>query len=137
MFLRDDIAPVLREMGFKGSGRRYTLPHSDRYAVVAFQTQRTKLTDRVKFTVNVTVVPKADWEAARAADPSLPEVPSAVVSHGPGSGVWHRRVGALVDGHERWWTMHESGSKRELVAREVLSSISGVVIPAMVERLHD
>ncbi|HRW19722.1 MAG TPA: DUF4304 domain-containing protein [Dermatophilaceae bacterium] len=136
-FLRDDIAPILREMGFRGSGRRYTLPHSDRYAVVAFQTQRTKLADRVKFTVNVSVVGKRQWEAARASDPSLPEIPSAVLRYGPESGVWHRRLGSLVDGHERWWTLHESGTKRALVAHDVLATISGVIVPALVERLAD
>ncbi len=134
-FLRDDIAPALRVLGFRGSGRRYYLPDSDHYVVVTFQTARTRMPDRIKFTVLTGIVDKERWDAARAADPSLPQVPSAIANYGLDLGVWRRPVGSLVDGHDRWWMLDSAGTRRDLLATEVVGAIGKVVVPAVRARL--
>lgn len=134
-FMRDDIAPGLRELGFKGSGKRFYLPDTDHYAVVSFHTNKTVFPDRVKFTLNVSIVDKASWERARAVSPALPQQPSAVASYGLDDGVWWQPVGMFVGGHERWWTLDAAGTRREFVAREVLGAVQDAVLPVLRQRL--
>lgn len=134
-FLREDIAPRLRELGFKGSGRRFSLPDDDHYAVVSFNTRRTGFDDRVQFTLSVSIVEKARWERARQASPSLPTRPSAVATYGLDDDVWWRPVGTIVGGHERWWTLDAAGTRRGFLAREVLGAIQDAVLPTLRRRL--
>jgi hypothetical protein len=49
---RNDIAPRLRELGFKGSAGTYVLPDEESWRVVAFQKDRYSTRDWVHFTVN-------------------------------------------------------------------------------------
>ena len=134
-FLREDIAPRLRELGFKGSGKRFSLPDNDHYAVVSFHTRRTGFPDRVRFTLNVSIVEKATWERAREATPALPAQPSAAASYGLDDGMWWCPVGTIVGGHERWWTLDADGARRDFLAREVLGAIEDAVLPTLRERL--
>ncbi len=134
-FLRDDIAPGLRQMGFRGSGKRFYLPDSDHYAVVSFHTAKTSFADRVKFTLNVSIVDKASWQRARIECPELPQQPSAVATYGLDDGVWWQPVGTIVGGHERWWFLDAAGTKRDFLAREVLGAVEAAVLPVLRERL--
>jgi Domain of unknown function (DUF4304) len=37
MMVKEQIAPALRELGFKGSGQRFTLPDDEHWALIGLQ----------------------------------------------------------------------------------------------------
>lgn len=111
------------------------LPDRDHYAVESFHTTKSTFTDRVRFTLNVSIVDKASWERARARSPQLPQQPSAEATYGLDDGVWWQPVGTIVGGHERWWTLDADGTKRQFLAREVLGAVEAAVLPVLRERL--
>jgi hypothetical protein len=63
--MKDDVAPRLRRLGLKGSGGRFHLPSDTCWALLGFQRSAWNDADHVRFTVNLTCVAKAAWEAAR------------------------------------------------------------------------
>ncbi len=48
--LREDIAPRLRDLGFKGSGRAFTLADDNFWVTIAFQKSTYSTRDVVRFT---------------------------------------------------------------------------------------
>src|SRR5439155_1336209 len=49
MMVKDEIAPALRELGFKGSGQRFTLPSETHWALLGLQKFTWSDRDRVDF----------------------------------------------------------------------------------------
>src|SRR5215203_3046681 len=71
--LRDQVAPRLRELGFEGSRQNFSLPSETHYALLAFQKSDFSDKSAVRFTVNLTVVGREDWEqGSRRAWPDQP-----------------------------------------------------------------
>jgi hypothetical protein len=58
-------AHLLRELGFKGSGRVYVLPDENDWVMLGFQSSNASSAEGVKFTINPLVVGKAEWVEAR------------------------------------------------------------------------
>lgn len=140
--LRDEIAPPLRALGFKGSGQSFYLPSETHWALLGFQ--KSSYSD--SFTINLTVVGKEEWRAtAKAIWPVAPigsKPPGANWSLPPmlearfGGAYWATRIGSLMPGNrDRWWPIDPDGDTRD-VANAVLAEIAEVAIPAMRERMH-
>ena len=53
--MKEEIAPALRRLGFKGSGQRYELPSPTHWALLGFQKSAYSDSPEVRFTVNVTI----------------------------------------------------------------------------------
>lgn len=127
--LRTEIAPRMRTLGFKGSGRSYELPDPDRWLIVAFQKDYYSRADCVRFTVNLTIADKREWDESRVKAPRLPLRPSGNAHYLQArSGVI--RLGNLMppDGQDRWWEvgpLRPSGPP----ARRVLRAIERLAIP--------
>jgi hypothetical protein len=75
--LKKRVAPALCELGFKGSGQNYRLPSDDYWALLGLQKSTSSDAGRVRFTANVLVVSRADWDTVREERPRLPERPTA------------------------------------------------------------
>src|SRR5947209_7169681 len=56
--MREQVAPQLRALGFKGSGQRFTLPSDSHWALLGFQRSAWGDSRKGKFTINLTVVSK-------------------------------------------------------------------------------
>jgi hypothetical protein len=144
--LRDEVAPALRSMGFKGSGQNFALPSDSHWALLGFQRSQSNDRSRVSFTVNVVVVPRDVWErGSRAAWPDLGEGlrnrPTANAALSPKvepafeGRFWHRRIGVLMPaGRDTWWEI-DADSDVPRLAGEVVASIRGYALPTMRERL--
>jgi hypothetical protein len=118
--LRDDIAPALRALGFKGSGSRYTLPAPESWALLGFQSSRFNTTESLTFTVNLCAVSRLVWESRRREQSHLPEKPSPGTYYG--NFVWSRRLGHLMPVNEDvWWDLHEAADAKD-VAGEVVAA---------------
>jgi Domain of unknown function (DUF4304) len=138
ILLRDQLGPMLRTEGFRGSGPSWRLAHpSGNAALVYFQRARWNTADRVRFTVNLAVASKvvSDWQRGR--EPWLPAKPSA---RGVGDCPLWLRIGSVLEGErgdeDRWWTI-TSGTSLEPVATSVTEALRGKAIPMLREHLTD
>jgi Domain of unknown function (DUF4304) len=133
LMIRDEIAPELRRMGFKGSGQSFILPSEVHWVLLGFQKSKASNAKAVRFTVNVTAVSKRAWIEARSEHSYLSERPSANISYGPFA--WQRRIGQLLPhSQDKWWTVVTSVST-ELVRVEVLDAIRIYALPAIEQQL--
>ena len=133
--LRQEVAPALRRLGFKGSGQRYELPSETHWAIVGFQKFSWSDRDRVEFTLNVQVIGRNEWERARAEQPYLGVKPSANAYGGVG---WEKRVADIVPGHsagDLTWTV-TAGAPTEPLAGDVVAMIADYVVPAIRRRIE-
>ncbi len=131
--LRDRIAPALRDLGFKGSGQKFSLPTEGFWASLAFQKSQWSDAASLEFTINLTVVGKTVWETLREERSYLPASPSGNTRFG--QGVWQSRIGKLMPGGLDYWWKLELSTDPETLAAEVLASISGFALPAMHEQV--
>ncbi|TML90638.1 MAG: DUF4304 domain-containing protein [Actinobacteria bacterium] len=133
MMVKDEIAPALRELGFKGSGQRFTLPSETHWALLGLQKFTWSDRDRVDFTANVTVVGRDVWEAQRAERPHLPARPSANTYYG--TYAWQTRIGALAGrGEDAIWRVSPD-RPTDRVAAEFVTAVRDHVLPAMRTRI--
>jgi hypothetical protein len=94
LMMREEIAPGIRRMGFKGSGQSFISPSETHWVLLGFQKSTTSNANAVRFTVNVTAASKRAWTQARSEHSYLGERPSANISYGDFA--WQRRIGQLI-----------------------------------------
>ncbi|MEW5990496.1 MAG: DUF4304 domain-containing protein [Chloroflexota bacterium] len=132
--LRDHIGPALRALGFKGSRGAYTADRREAFVNLGFQRSAFGDRTRADFTINVTVAPVAEWNAARAAHPVLGRRPAAsgfYLPHLFGTGAWQARIGHLMpDGRDHWWMLTPESDVRAL-AEEVITALTAFAVPAI------
>jgi Domain of unknown function (DUF4304) len=92
--LKTQLAPGLRELGFKGSGRSYELPCPDHWAMLGLQGSKWNDSSEVLFTINLLVVSRSLWERERAQDSYLGAKPKPNYMHG--TFAWWQRIGSLM-----------------------------------------
>jgi len=136
-FVRTNLAPWLRSLGFVGSGQQYQLPDERFYALLGIQRARGNTADEVRFTINVNVVPKDEWDRHRMKQtmqeghPWWPDKPKANVDYMPD---WWVRIGTLIDGTDRWWTLTGDPDVVESVSVEVKEAIVRWAYPEILRR---
>jgi hypothetical protein len=129
MLVKDILSPAFRDLGFRGSSGRYSLPIPDHWALLGLQRSTYSTSAEVRFTVNLLVVSKAAWELQQQERPHLPEQPNASVLYGIETP--QRRLGQLrPDGHDKWWRL-SSRRQLEVVAREVIHDVREYALPGM------
>jgi len=131
--LRDEIAPALRTLGFKGSGTSYVLPDPRDWVVLGFQGSRWNSAQDVRFTVNLMVADKLAWESGRADRAWWPTRPKANVSYGPEVSAF--RLGVISRGSDQWWVVSANAPTRS-VADAVLDSIERSGMPWIRKRMR-
>ena len=94
LMMREEIAPGIRRMGFKGSGQSFILPSETHWVLLGFQKSTTSNANAVRFTVNVTAASRRAWTQARSEHSYLGGAPSANISYGDFA--WERRIGQLI-----------------------------------------
>jgi hypothetical protein len=133
--MKAQVAPALRALGFKGSGQKYELSSPDHWAMLGFQKSAWSDASALRFTVNVLVVSRADWETARTQRSYVPARP--IANRLWGDFVWQRRIGTLLPGHEDFWWEFDANSKTADLAAEVVSAIEEFALPAIREQIRD
>jgi len=133
-FLKERIAPGLRDRGFKGSGQVYRLPAAAHYLQVGFQKSVHNDAREVSFTINLQAVSRATWEAARRERSWLPEQPTPN-THFEAFGCWQQRAGDLMPGRrDVWWSLRRDTDLDQL-ARELLAAFDDWLIPALRQQI--
>ncbi|MFC8730852.1 DUF4304 domain-containing protein [Luteimicrobium sp. NPDC057192] len=128
--LRDRVAPELRRLGLRGSGQAYTLPDDDHFAQIGIQKSDSSSREAVKFTMNLSVVPKAAW-AELAREQSWRGARPSANQHASTPGAWQVRIGHLLPPRvDQWWTVTRDADPRA-VADVVVDAIRDYGLPAM------
>lgn len=125
--LRGDIAPALRQLGMKGSGRNYVLPNPDHHLLVGFQGDRYNTADDVRFTVNLAVISKHDWE--QGWQPWWGK-PSATMQGPVGT---YLRLGLFMPEQDDVWWELSPGTDVAALAAEVVQAIQQFGIPGLLQ----
>jgi len=134
VMMKGGVAPRLRALGFKGSGQGYELGSDDYWAVLGFQKSAFSDRGHLRFTINVLVVSRAEWEAQRDKKPRLPRRPNANTFWG--SYVWQSRIGGLLPGNEDlWWDVYAEADTRQLTDA-VLWAVEEYALPAMRDHMQ-
>ncbi|MER7763911.1 DUF4304 domain-containing protein [Streptomyces sp. NPDC097619] len=123
--LKGRIAPRLRELGFKGSGAVYLLPDEELWVQLGFQKARGNTADEQRATVNLSVVPKAEWERVREWYPRFPARPKPGTEY-VGSPRSPERIGQVMPGEQgdHWWSFRsDDPAGGERAAEELLAAI--------------
>lgn len=124
--LQDEIAPALRQRGFKGSGTAYVLPDDTHWLQLGFQSSKWNSAEEVAFTVNASIVDKIAW-ARLVAEHGYKGRPSPNATYSRDTAVW--RLGSLAFGEDRWWRVIDVPLQSEGVATQVLEAIDRVGLP--------
>ena len=140
--LRDEVAPALRALGFRGSGQNFSLASETHWALLGFQKSAWSHVDGVRFTVNLVVVARDAWAKARESLPELPERPGAnwgispVMESAFEGGYWNERIGKLMpEGLDHWWDV-EAGEDPTPVAQAVVAAVRDYALPAIWQRIR-
>ena len=135
VLLRDQVGPLLRAEGFRGSGQSWRLEHpSGNAALIQVQRSRWTTSDSVQFTINLAVASKVvwDWQLTREPGRGAAARPSALYAND--CPLW-RRIGAGLGG-DGWWTI-TTGMRLEPVAASVVEALRGRAIPLLGDHLTD
>ena len=130
--LKESIAPQLRTMGLKGSGQNYLIPSNSHWALLGFQKSAFSDSADLRFTINLFVVTKNEWDRVRAAKSYYPAKPTSSTFWSEG---WHRRIGRLMpEKKDHWWTLAADTDLASL-SREIVDTIMKCALPAMQEQM--
>lgn len=128
LLIKTTWGPALRELGFTGSGKVWTLPDEHDWAMLGFQTSQASTGDEATFTINLMVVGKAAWMEARASHSFYSEKPS------PNVIALHRyvqRAGFVTHDHDHWWRLAGDGSNEQQVGNELLAALRDLLAPKL------
>src|ERR1700689_1536492 len=102
--LRNDVAPMLRSHGWKGSGKDYKRSSELYRAFINFQKNRWNTKDEVEFTVNVGVLSDEALAECDAARLEARERWGRDIVAIPTWGQWSTRIGHLLPSQgDKWW----------------------------------
>jgi len=132
--LKNSLAPALRENGLKGSGQAYSIKSDEYWALIGLQKSMYSDSQGLKFTINVYVVSKSEWEDGRSKYSYFPQKPSANTKWQIG---WSERIGTLMPSKlDHWWEYNSQTNESELV-QQVVETISKYAVPAMQSRMQN
>jgi Domain of unknown function (DUF4304) len=139
LLVREQLGPLLRSEGFRGSGQSWRLEHpSGNAALLYFQRGKWNTTDRLEFVVNLAVASKVVWEWQLSRHPWRGRAgrPSALyVNDCP---LW-LRMGASsseAGGDGTWWTI-STGMRLAPLAASVGEALRDQAVPLLRDHLTD
>ena len=133
LLLKERIAPRLRENGLKGSGQNFYIPSEGYWALMGFQKSMFSDSIDLRFTINLYIVTKDEWEIARSTKSYYPKKPTPTTKWSEG---WHKRIGQLMpEKTDHWWRLTSSTDLRSL-SKEVITAIEIYGLPEMQERIN-
>jgi hypothetical protein len=129
-WLRQEIAPRLREHGYKGSGQNFHCRFDAHWGVVNIQRSQWDWAERATFTINLGTASDLVLEET-GDDPSKP--PSEPTCQ------WRTRLGGLVANRDVWWEVRGDSDDASLAALsdEVGTALLNVGLPAIAEHADD
>ena len=139
LLVREQLGPLLRSEGLRGSGQSWRLEHpSGNAGLIYFQRSKWNTADRVEFLINLAVASKVawDWQLSREPERGPTARPSALyVNDCP---LW-LRIGAPASegrGEGAWWTI-TTGMRLAPLATSVTEALRDRAVPLLRDHLTD
>lgn len=135
--VREILAPGLRLLGFKGSGAQYLLPCEDRWVGLGIQRWYTGDSTKVRFTINLSIVKKSDWDQIREAQRMWKQPPGRRPSANAKYSKlqWQDRLGLLMpSADDKWWDLGLNDYPAG-VAADVLAAVRDYGLPELRARI--
>lgn len=139
LLVREQLGPLLRSEGLRGSGQSWRLEHpSGNAALIYFQRSKWNTADRVEFLINLAVASKVawDWQLSREPERGPTARPSALyVNDCP---LW-LRIGAPASegrGEGAWWTI-TTGMRLAPLATSVTEALRDRAVSLLRDHLTD
>jgi hypothetical protein len=133
-FLRDNLAPRLRALGFTGSGQNFSIPSETCWALMGIQRSRWSDRKELKFTLNLYVVPREEWENAKKDRSYLSKAPSANTRWPIG---WHQRIGSVMPEKKDLWWRFPPATDASRLAAEIAQVVDTYALPEIRKRIED
>jgi len=125
--MKTTFAPALRAAGLRGSNGRFELPSHAHWAQLGFQKSSYSGADEVRFTVNLSVISRTEWEKQKAAKPYLGRQPTPTGRYGPWAD--QARIGELTPARaDKWWRIIR-GADVEPVQADALADLLAYAVP--------
>jgi hypothetical protein len=103
--VREQLGPLLRSEGFRGSGQSWRLAHpSGNAALGYFQRSRWNTADRVEFVINLTVASKVGWDWKRSRERWRGPTVRPLALYVSDCLLWLRIGAPASEGRGAWWT---------------------------------
>ena len=131
-FLREMVAPRLRQSGLNGSGQNYSLESESYWALIGIQKSAHSNSESLKFTINVFVVAKKEWEAARNERSYFPPKPTANVSWPIG---WSQRIGYFLPANSDYWWAIDASTNLEHLSQQIIEAVCSKAVPIIQEKI--
>jgi hypothetical protein len=130
--MRDDVAPRLRALGWKGSGRRFQLPDPENWIQLGFELSRRNTAAEAYFTLNVSVISRSTWTVFQADRPTLPSRPNPSVVYG--RDLRPMRIGSLIypdAGDDTWWCVTDRTPAKHVgwIANGIVDVVTRLAMP--------
>ena len=125
--IRDQFAPALRTLGLTGWRHTFSLPDDTYWALLGVV--RRPAPDRVRYTLDLSLVRKEDWAAA--AFPGLRPDPRAVY----GVETWRARVGELLPVQEDVWWEVLPGPRWQVAVEDSIAAVRHYALPELLRRI--
>lgn len=125
-FLRERFAPAMRDLGFKGSGQKYSFPSDTHYIQIGLQKSAYSDSNELQFTLNFQIIEKKEWmKEKELIQPSTPK-PNPNIHERIG---YTERIGLMTPKNlDLWWTYGLDTSELDLL-EEVIVMIRKYIIP--------
>ena len=125
--MSDCVVPLLRSHRYRGSGQRFWLPNESHHAGFGVQKRNSSTGLAVRFTANLVVVGRREWEDFLIQHPYHPERPSPN-TYAPRPAMWKRIGEIMPGGQDKWWTISE-GDGEDRTASEFTEAVAAYAIP--------
>lgn len=125
--MKSAFAPALRQVGLRGSAGRFELPSDRFWAQLGFQKSAYSDGHEVRFTVNLSVIDRDEWNRQIQDKPYLGTRPTPSTHYGP----WAEqvRIGKITPGGEdKWWRIVQ-GLDPGPAAKEAVSDLLTYGVP--------
>jgi hypothetical protein len=137
MMLQQQIAPALREMGFKGSGNSYKMSRDDYRIEIQLQRSKWSTRDSIQFDANVSVLHSPTIELFNEANRRARQQAKAIESMGGGGGGFHDRLNSLARRNALgfpWIVRPDEPS--EPVAHDFIEAVRDYFLPVIEEEVR-
>jgi hypothetical protein len=131
--VRKQVAPALRDLGFKGSGNKYEMTRDEYRIQIQLQRSKWSTRDSVQFDANLSVIHPATMALFDEQNQLARQQGKAMES----SGSFHSRLNALAHGntHGFPWIIR-ANEPTEPVAHDFIETIRRDFLPVIEEEIH-
>ena len=132
--LKTMVAPRLRANGLTGSGQSYAVKSKEYWALIGVQKSMYSDSKELKFTLNLYLVSKEEWELGKEKFSFLPKKPTPNIKWQIG---WSSRIGTIMERKTDYWWVFNNQTDQVQLSNELVEIINSVAVPALLSEMKN